>query len=93
MVVVVVWCGVCVCVCVCVYFFAPCRKFGSSYLSQAQQPHEQRYPLLSVCAVFSCVQTMVWLPALGFLTCAKMLMHAIAHRGLYGHRKRVCTES
>ena len=26
-----------------------------------QQPQEQRYPFLPVCAVFSCVQTMVWL--------------------------------
>ena len=37
-------------------------KFGSPYLGEAQQPQEQRYPFLSVCAVFSCLQTMVWLP-------------------------------
>ena len=36
-------------------------------------------PFLSVCAVLSCVQTMVWLPE--FLTCTQMLMHAIAHGG------------
>ena len=30
-----------------------------------QQPQEQRYPFLSVRAVFSCVQTKVWLPVLG----------------------------
>ena len=41
-------------------FFAHCGKFGSPYLGKAQQPQEQRYPFLSVCAVFSCVQTMVW---------------------------------
>ena len=29
----------------------------------------------------------------GSLTCAQMSMHAIAHGGLYGHRKTVCTES
>ena len=34
-----------------------------------------------VCAVFPCVQTMVWLQCLGFLTCAQMMMHAIAHGG------------
>ena len=33
-----------------------------------------------MCAVFSCVQTMcVGCQCLGFLTCAQMLMHAIAH--------------
>ena len=35
------------------------------YLGKAQQPQEQRYPFLSVCVVFSCVQTMVWLPGFG----------------------------
>ena len=34
----------------------PCRKFGSPYPGKAQQPKEQRYPLLSVCTVFVCVQ-------------------------------------
>ena len=40
-------------------------KFGSPYLGTAQQPQEQRYPYLSVCAVFSCVQTVAWLPLFG----------------------------
>ena len=31
------------------------------------QPQEQRYPLLPVCGVVSCVQTAVWLPVVGFL--------------------------
>ena len=30
-----------------------------AYPGKAQQPQEQRYPLLSVCAVFPCVHTMV----------------------------------
>ena len=30
-----------------------------------QQPHEQRYPFLTVRAVFSCVQIKAWLPMLG----------------------------
>ena len=38
-------------------------------------------PLLSMCAVFSCVQTMVWLPVFGFLTCPQMLIHVIVHGG------------
>ena len=45
--------------------FVPCGKFGSPYLCKAQQPQEQRYPFLSVSAVFSCVQTMAWLPVSG----------------------------
>ena len=41
-------------------------NFGRHTLvSKAQQPQEQRYPLLSVCVVFSCVQTMVWLLVFG----------------------------
>ena len=42
-----------------VLLFVSCEKFGSPYLGKAQQPQEQRYPFLSVCAVFPCVQTMV----------------------------------
>ena len=34
-------------------------------MGKAQQSQEQRYPFLSVRAVFSCVQTMVWLPVFG----------------------------
>ena len=42
-------------------------KFGSPYPSKVQQqPQEQRYPLLSMSGVFSCVQTMIWLQHLGF---------------------------
>ena len=33
----------------------------------------------AVCAAFSCVQKIVWLPVFGILTCARMLMHTIAH--------------
>ena len=41
----------------------------SLYLTKAQQPKEQRYPFLSVYAVWSFVQTMTWLPVFGVLTC------------------------
>ena len=34
-------------------------KFGSPYLGKAQQPQDQRFPFLSVCAVFSSVRTTV----------------------------------
>ena len=37
------------------------------YPCKAQQPHEQRYPFLPVCAVFLCVQTVVWLPGFEIL--------------------------
>ena len=40
-------------------------QFGWSYLGKAQQLQEQCYPLLSMCAVFPCVQTMVQLPVCG----------------------------
>ena len=48
---------------------------------KAQQPQEQRYPFLSVCAAFSCVQTMVWLPVLGIFNmrrCWCMWLHMVA---------------
>ena len=77
------------------YFFVPCRKFRSLYLGQVQQLQVQRYPFLSVCAVFKssathsyqCVQyfpvSRQWCgcQCLGFLTRARMLIHAIAHGG------------
>ena len=39
----------------------PLREIRSPYLGKVQQLQEQRYPFLPVCAVFSCVHTMVWL--------------------------------
>ena len=63
------------------YSIVLCRKFVSPYLHKVQQLQGQCYPFLSVCAVFSCVQTMVGCQCLRFLTCTLMLMHAIAHRG------------
>ena len=76
-----------------IYFFVPCGKIGLP--GKAQQPQEQRCPFLSVCVVFSCGQTMIWLPVWGsFNVRTDTDVHAIAHGAvLYGHRKRVCTES
>ena len=51
-------------------------------LGKAQQLQEQRHLFLSVCAVFSCIQTMMYgCQCLGFLMCTQILMHVITHRG------------
>ena len=44
------------------YFIGHWGNFNHSYLGKALQLQEQHYPFLSGCAVFSCVQTLVWLP-------------------------------
>ena len=58
-----------------------------------QQPQEQRYPFLAVCAVFLCVQTKVWLPMFAIFNVRTDVNAHDCTWGLYGHRKRVCTES
>ena len=73
------------------YFVVPCGKFGSPHLVKAQQPQEQRYPLLSVYAVFPCVQIMVWLPVFGIFNVRTVVDANDCTRELYGHRKRVLT--
>ena len=62
-------------------------------MSYAQQPQEQHYPFLSVCAVFSCVHTMVRLPVLGIFNVHTDVDACDCTRGLYGHRKEVFTGS
>ena len=57
------------------------------------QPQEQCYPFLTVRAVFSCVQTRVWLSMLGIFNVRTGLHACGCTWGLYRHRKRVCTES
>ena len=74
------------------FFIVPCGKFGSPYLGKAQQPQEQRYPFLSMCVVFPCVQTVVWLPVFGIFNVRTDVDACDCTRGLYGQRKRVCTE-
>ena len=44
----------------------------------------QHYPLLSVCGVFSCVQTMVWLPVFGFFNRGSDVDACNCTQGLYG---------
>jgi len=75
------------------HFVVPCWKFGSPYPGNAQQLLEQRYAFLSVCAVFSCVRTMVWLPVFGIFNVCTDVDACDCTRGLCGHRERVCTES
>ena len=57
------------------------------YLCKAQQPQEQRHPFLPVCAVFSCVQTMVWLPVFGICNVRSDVDARDCTRGLCGHGK------
>ena len=75
------------------YLIVPCGKFGSPYPGKSQQPQEQRYPFLSVCGVFSCVQTMIWLPVSGIVHVRSDADVCDCTRRLCRHRKRVCTES
>ena len=63
------------------YLIVPCGKFKVPYLGTAQQPQEQRYPLLSVCAVFFLSKQRYGCQGLGFLRRTQMLMHATAHGG------------
>ena len=57
-------------------------ELESPYPGKAHQPQEQRYPFLPVTGVCRCVQTMVYgCQCLGFLTCAQMLIDAIALGG------------
>ena len=51
------------------------------------------YPFLSGYAIFSCVQTMLWLPVFGIFNTRTDVDACDCTRRLYGHRKRVCTES
>ena len=46
-------------------FIVTYEKFGSPYPGKVQQPQEKRYPFLSLCIVFSVVQTMIWLSVFG----------------------------
>ena len=64
-------------------FYFHCKKFGWPYLGKAQQPQEQRYPFISVCANrFVC--PMIWLPVYP-------ITHADCNRSLT--RRRVCNVS
>ena len=61
-------------------------------LQGVQQPQEQRYPFLPVCAVFSRVHTMVWVSVSGIFDVHTDVDACDCTRGLYGHRTKVCTK-
>ena len=58
-----------------------------------QQQQEQRYKLLTVCVVFLCVQTKVWLSTFGIFNMLRGVYACDCKRGQYRHHERVCTES
>ena len=71
--------------------FLPC-EIRVAFLgeSQLRQSRATQPTVHAGCFIVSIIhQTLTW--TTGSLTCAQMLMHAIAHGG-YGHCKRVCTE-
>ena len=67
------------------YFIVPCSKFRLPYLGKAQQPQEQCYLFLSVCAVFLCVLSMARPPAFGILNGHTDVDACSCTRRLYGH--------
>ena len=70
------------------------RNSGRLYrVRYAQQPQEERHPFLPVCAVFTCVRTMAWLPVFGLFNVRTDVDTCDCTRGLYGHRERVCSEN
>ena len=68
-------------------------KFGSPYLGKAQQPQVQRDLFLPERVVFSCDETMVWLPVFVIFIVRPDVDACDCTRKLYGHHKRVCTGS
>ena len=61
------------------YFLFSCGWFSSPYVGWLQQPQDKQYPILPMCVVFPCVQTMKqWYgcQCLGFLANTQLLMQA-----------------
>ena len=58
-----------------------------------QQPQEQRYPFLTVLAVFSCVKTKVWLSVLVIFHVHTDVNAYDCTQGLYVRYKRICSEN
>ena len=62
--------------------FIPCGKFGSPYLRKATSAARAALPIPnSACGIFVCPNKRYGCQCLGSLTCAQMLVHAIAHEG------------
>ena len=68
-----------------VVVFCPLRQVQVALpdMGETYQPREQRYTFLSVCSIL-CVQQWYGCQCLGFLTCAQILMRAIAHGAVPG---------
>ena len=64
---------------------------GGRFTWVRQSSHKYNATHPSRCAVFSCVQTVVRLPVLGILNVYTAVDACDCTRGLYGHRKGVCT--
>ena len=59
---------------------------------QLRQSHATQLTVHTGCFNVSIIhRTLTW--TTGSLTCAQMLMHVVAHVGVYGHHKRLSTES
>ena len=67
--------------------FFPCGNSGRLIRVRPQQPQEQRYPFLTVRAVFSCVQTKIWLPLFWIYNVRRDVNASDCTGRLYGHRK------
>ena len=64
-----------------------------TWVRHSSRKSSATHSYLAVCAVFSCVQTMVWLPVLGIFNVRVDVAACDCTLGLYGHRKRVGTEN
>ena len=67
--------------------FFPCGNSGRLIRVRPQQPQEQCYPFLTVRAVFSCVQTKIWLPLFWIYNVRRDVNASDCTGRLYGHRK------
>ena len=59
----------------------PLREILVTLPGSGTAAEEQRYPILSVRTVFSCVQSLVWLPAFGMFNVRRA---GDSTQGLYG---------
>ena len=74
-------------------FIVPYRRLGLPYLSKAQQPQGAALPIpISGCSIFLCPNNGMAASVRDFNVRTDVYA-CDCTRGLYGHRKRVCTGS